>query len=149
VPTFDPRPLQQLVGRSLARPRFQTAVLASFAVAALILACAGLYGVVSFVTGRRVREIGVRQALGASRAAVRRQVLGRGMGLVGVGTALGLALSLATGRLLEGSLHGVDPLDPTVHAAGIAVLVAVALSASWLPARRASRVDPALILREE
>lgn len=120
-----------------------------FGVAALALASIGLYAVVAFSTGQRTREIGLRLALGARRADVVRLVLLQGLGQVGVGVAIGLGLALALARLLAQLLFGVAPWDPGVFGAIVVTLVTVSLLASYLPARRALRVDPVIALRSE
>jgi predicted permease len=119
------------------------------ALLALALGAVGVHGVVSLVTARRRRELGIRVALGADRRQLLRLLLGRGALLAGVGAALGIAGGLGAGRLLESQLHGIDPADPATLAAGTVLLVVVALTASFLPAWRAARVDPVVALREE
>jgi len=109
----------------------------------------GLYGVVAYAVSQRAREIGIRMALGASRHAVVRMVLGGSMKVVAIGLAIGLVLSLAAGRAIESFLGEVSSADPLALVAGPLVLIACALVASWLPARRAARIDPMKALREE
>src|SRR5262249_31049473 len=113
------------------------------------LGAVGLYGVMAFSVARRTREIGVRMALGAERGAVLRMVLRSVAGMVAIGIAAGAALSLALGRSIEAQLYGVSGQDVATLGAAAGVLVAVALASAWLPARRASRVDPLLALRHE
>ncbi|MGH9817728.1 MAG: FtsX-like permease family protein, partial [Candidatus Acidiferrales bacterium] len=108
-----------------------------------------LYGVISFLTALRTREIGVRVALGAQRREIVRMVLRHGMGLAGAGVALGIAGALAVTRLISGMLYAVPPHDPLTYAAIAGLLLAVALAACWAPARRAGRVDPIIALRHE
>ena len=132
-----------------ARPRFVTTILSMFAGLALFLACLGLYGVISYAVSRRVREIGVRMALGAESTDVVRLVLGDGLRLALVGAVVGIVASAAASRVLRGMLYGVSPLDPTVFVAMPAILVIVALLATYLPARRAARADPMEALRAE
>ncbi len=132
-----------------ARYQVSAALMSLFGFLALVLATAGLYGVVSFLVARRTREIGVRMALGANRARVAREVLGSGLLLAGVGVILGLGGALVLRRLTESLLFGVTPEDPWVLAAAASVLVAVAALASLGPARRATRVDPSEALRAE
>jgi len=115
----------------------------------LLLAAAGLYGIMAFTAGRRAREIGIRLALGAARADVLRMMIGEGVRLGAIGIGLGLALAAATTRLMQGWLFGVSPLDVPTFAGTAAVFVAVALVASYLPARRAAGADPAGALRAE
>ena len=119
------------------------------AAAALLLAAAGIFGVVSYSVSRRTREIGVRMALGARRRDVVALIAGQGMAPVFIGIALGLAASLALTRFLSGLLYGVKSTDLPAFAAAALVLVLVALLAAWLPARRAARVDPITALRCE
>lgn len=118
------------------------------ALLALALGAVGVHGVVSLVTARRTRELGIRVALGADRARLLRLLLGRGLWLTAIGTALGVAGGVAAGRLLEDQLHGVEPVDAVSIAAGVTVLVAVSLTANFLPAWRAAHVDPASALRD-
>ena len=107
------------------------------------------YGVLAYLVNLRQREIGVRLALGADRRRVLRMVVGQGVQLAGVGVVLGLAGSLALGRLLAGVLYGVDPADPILLALVALTMLAVAFASSWFPARRAASVDPAVTLRED
>jgi predicted permease len=116
---------------------------------ALLLAAVGLYGVVAYAVSRRTREIGIRMALGAGRHAVVRMVLRGSMKVVAIGLAIGLALSLAAGRAIESFLGDVSFADPIALVAAPLVMIACALVASWLPARRAARIDPMKALREE
>jgi ABC-type antimicrobial peptide transport system permease subunit len=129
--------------------RIAAALLGACAVLALLLAAVGLYGVVAYAVSRRTREIGIRMALGAARGAVVRMVLQGSMKLVALGLAIGLALSLLVGRSVALFLGGTSPADPVALLAGPLVLIACAFVASWLPARRAARIDPMKALREE
>lgn len=129
--------------------RLTLVLAAGFAVMALVLGFLGLYGVAAFAVTSRQREIGLRMALGATAAGVTRWVLRQGVVIVLAGTAIGLAGALVTGRLLEGLLFGVAPSDPVTLTAVPILLAVVTLLASWLPARRATRIDPAVVLREE
>jgi ABC-type antimicrobial peptide transport system permease subunit len=134
---------------SFAQRRFMLIVLGVFAGAALLLAAIGLYGVLAYAVSERVREIGIRMALGASRGQVLTLVLGQGMRLVGLGVGIGSLGALGLNRGLVGMLYEVKPGDPSVFAVMSLVLLLVALLASWLPARRAARVDPMVALRSE
>jgi ABC-type antimicrobial peptide transport system permease subunit len=129
--------------------RFNMALLAFFAIAALLLTMMGIYGVVAFLVGRRRREIGIRMALGAQSRDVLRLVLQQGMRPVAFGVAVGLAGSLAASRLVASQLYGISSADPLTLASIIALLLVTALLACWLPARRAARVDPIEALRCE
>jgi putative ABC transport system permease protein len=143
------RPLDQLVASSVARPRFYAVVLALFAGAAGLLAAAGIFGVLAYMVEQRRREIGLRIALGAQRHQVLMLIVRNGLKVTLVGLALGLGGSAAAARVIQGMLFGVTPLDPATFA-GVGVLIGlVALIASYLPARRATRVDPMLALRSE
>jgi predicted permease len=133
----------------LAWPRFNALLLGVFAASALLLSAIGLYGVMAASVRQRQGEIGVRLALGAGAGDVRRLVLGEGLRLAGAGAALGLALALAATRVLRGLLFETEPLDPAVLGTAVLVLVAAALGATWLPARRAMRVDPIEALRAQ
>jgi ABC-type antimicrobial peptide transport system permease subunit len=140
--------LDAMVADSIATPRFRTFLVAAFAILALLLAMTGIYGVVTYVSAQRTAEFGVRLALGANGAQVFRMVVGGALRLTALAALLGLVLSLAAGRLIEGLLFGLEPVDPITYAAGFAIVFTVAGIAAALPARRASRVDPALVLRE-
>ena len=118
-------------------------------VAALLLAAIGIYGVLSFAVTARTREIGIRIALGAERASVQWLVIGEGLALVAVGVVIGLIGAFAGARLLRAFLFDLTPNDPVTYAAIIVVLVVTAVLASWVPALRASRVDPVIALRAE
>jgi putative ABC transport system permease protein len=139
----------ELVAGSLALPRFLALCVLAFGAVALFLAALGVYGVVAEVVGRRTRELGLRMALGADRSAVLRLVMRQGLALAAAGLVAGLAGALLTGRLLEGLLFQVAPRDLATLAAATALLATVALLAAWLPARRATRLDPLAALREE
>ena len=139
--------MRELMSESVTRQRFYATLLAVFAGSALVMAAAGMYGVVSYAVTRRTRELGVRVALGATAADVLRLVVGRSGRLALTGIALGALGALWATRVLRGMLYDVTPTDPAVLAGVAALLAAVALVASWLPGRRAARVDPARTLR--
>jgi putative ABC transport system permease protein len=142
-------PLQQKVSDSIARPRLEMVVLTAFGVIALGLACIGLYGLIAFSVAQRIREIGIRVALGSSKAGIFRMILGDGFRLTGVGVLLGLAGVLLSTRLLRSLLYQVNPLDPATLASVICILLVVSALACYIPALRATNADPASILREE
>jgi putative ABC transport system permease protein len=133
----------------MTQPRFAMLLLASFAGLALLLAAVGMYGVISYSVTQRTQEIGVRIALGAERGNVLSMVLAQGARLAALGIASGLAAALATTRLMTSFLFGVRATDPLTFAAVSVLLVAVALLACYIPARRATRVDPIIALRYE
>jgi predicted permease len=144
----DITPLSQLVFRSMARPRFYTTLLALFAVVALLLAATGVFGVMSYAVAQRGREISIRMALGAVPRDVVRMVVGRALALSAAGIVLGVTAALALGRFIQGQLFGVTPFDPVTLTGVAVVLGASATLASFLPARRATKFDPASAMRE-
>jgi putative ABC transport system permease protein len=148
APVEDVRSLADIASASLAPLRLVLSLMTAFGVVALLLACVGLYGVLSYAVSQRTREIGVRMALGQMPAEVMRLVMAHGARLVGVAVVLGLVASAALSRTASSLLYGVQPIDPVTYAATSVVLVSVALLACWVPARRATRVDPASALRE-
>jgi putative ABC transport system permease protein len=149
LPVFGERTMEDLVSDSLAERRFAMQIVGLFGVLALLLAGIGIYGVMAYSVAQRTREIGIRLALGASTSAILRWVLKQGMVLILAGVAAGLAGAFALTRLLRGLLYEVAPTDPVTYA-GLAVLLAlVALAACYIPARRATRVDPMVALRYE
>ena len=141
--------VSELVAKSVADRRFLMAVLSVFAALALLLAATGIYGLLSFVVAQRTQEIGVRRALGAGRADILALVLGQGMKLVLGGLAIGLAGFLALRGVLRGLLFDVSSVDPVALASVLTLLLVVALAACYVPARRATVVDPAAALRSE
>jgi putative ABC transport system permease protein len=147
LPVYAVRPLSSYVREALAATRFTLVLAAVFAGLALALAAIGLAGVLAYAVRRRRHEIGVRVALGARPADVVRLIVGRGLLLVVFGIALGLAAALLVSRALSGLVYGVSATDPATYAALAAVLAAVAVAASWVPARRAARIDPVTALR--
>ena len=149
IPLDRPRTLDEVVDHSLARERFLTLLVGLFAAVALALALVGIYGLMAFAVSQRRREIGIRIALGAVGRQVLGLVVGRALALVVIGLALGLVGALLAVRLLRGVLYQVSATDPATFAAVAAVLAATALAASYLPARRAARIDPVETLRQE
>ena len=149
LPVTNVQTTRALVDDSLTPERFQTGLIAAFAGLALLLAAVGIYAVVSYAMAQRTQEIGLRMALGASRASVLRLAIGQGMQLVLLGMALGVAISLALTRAMAGFLYGVTPADPWTFALSSAILLVAAFSANFVPARRASTVDPLVALRYE
>ena len=133
----------------MTRPRFYAVLVGTFACIAAALAAVGIYGMLSFAVAQRTHEIGVRVALGAQRGQVVRLVMRRGMLLTGFGIALGTAGALALTRVFSSMLFGLTALDPSTYVGVAAFFTAVALAAAYLPARRASRVDPVIALRYE
>ena len=149
LPAAKMRTMEQVVFSATGARRFNMALLAFFAITALLLTMMGIYGVVAFLVGRRTREIGIRMALGAQSPDVLRLVLQQGMKPVAFGSVAGLAGSLAASRLVASQLYGVSSTDPLTLASIIVLLATAALLACWLPARRAARVDPMEALRYE
>jgi len=141
--------MQRWIDESVARPRFQSQLLAGFAALALTLAVIGLYGVMSHSVAQRTHEIGIRMALGAQTNDVSRMILGRGVWLTAIGLVLGTAGSLVLGRYLKTLLFEVKPEDPATLTIVAVLLLAVAVAASFIPARRAAKVDPVISLRYE
>src|SRR5271163_518553 len=141
--------LQRMVSDSIARPRLEAVVLTAFGVIALGLACIGLYGLIAFSVAQRIREIGIRVALGASKAGIFRMILGDGFRLTVVGVLLGLAGVLGSARFFRSLLYEVNPLDPPTLVSVISILLVVSAVACYIPALRATNADPASILREE
>ena len=146
---YEVHTLEQLVGDSLARQRFLLLLFGVFAGLALLLACIGIYGVLAYLTGQRVPEIGVRMALGATAGNVLWLVLRQSLGMVLLGVGVGTAAALAAARVLERLVEGIEATGPSAFAITLPVLVIASLFASFLPARRASRVDPISALRQE
>jgi ABC-type antimicrobial peptide transport system permease subunit len=141
--------MDALVARSGAERRFAMVIFTAFAIVALVLAAAGIYGVLAGSVAERTREIGVRAALGASRSSIRGLVLRQGMILALIGAVIGLAGAVAASRALVTLLFGVTNLDPVTYVGVSVLLLAVSAVACWVPAWRAARVDPAITLRAE
>jgi predicted permease len=149
VPVHSISSMDQIIARSVADRRFGLELLGVFAVVALLLAAIGIYGVMSYSFNQRAHEIGIRLALGAQRMHILRMVMGEGVRVVAVGLAIGLIGAAALTRFVRTMLFDVSPFDPTTFAAISATLAAVAFLACFVPARRATRVDPLIALREE
>jgi putative ABC transport system permease protein len=149
VPLFGVRPMEAMLAQQTASGRFASSILGVFGVAALVLTAVGLYGVLAFVVSLRRREIGIRIALGASNRRVLEGVIGHGVRLVAFGLVIGLAGAAGATRWIAGQLFGVGAHDPLVFTVVPALLLGVAVVASWVPARRAARVDPQIALRSE
>jgi len=149
IPLTAVQTMQERVADVTSRSRFIAVLLGLFAGLALLLAGIGIYGVLAYTVSTRTREIGVRMALGAQVSDVLRLVIGQGMKLVFVGVALGLIASLALTRAIKSLLFGVSTTDPLTFAAIALLLLLVALLASWIPARRAMKLDPMTALRSE
>jgi putative ABC transport system permease protein len=148
-PVADVRPMDIVLDASIARARFTAVLLAVFAGLAMFLAALGLYGVMSYTVKQRTQEIGIRMAIGAQARDVMRIVLRKGMILVGIGVAIGVPAALLLTRFMKNLLFGITSGDPAAYAAAALVLLASALLAVWIPARRAMRVDPMVALRYE
>jgi putative ABC transport system permease protein len=142
-------PIDRLVASSVARPRFYAVLLGVFAAVAGLLAAIGVYGVLAYAVTQRTKEIGIRMALGAQRLQILALALRRGLVLTIAGVTLGLAAAAASARVLETMLFGVTPLDPATFAAVAVVFTLVAFAASYLPARRATAVEPTIALARE
>jgi putative ABC transport system permease protein len=149
VPVYQVASLEELVAKSVGPRRFMMLLLELFGVIALLMTAIGVYGVIAYSVAERTREIGVRAALGASRMAIARLVIGSGLVVVLAGLVVGSAMAFAATRYLESSLFGVSPSDPLTFASVIGVLLSVTLAAQAIPVLRAMRVDPAVALRQE
>jgi ABC-type antimicrobial peptide transport system permease subunit len=141
--------LEEVVARSISEPRFYTLLLGAFATAALFLAALGLFGVMSYAVAQRTRELAVRLALGARQQELQRMVLREAVVLGAVGLVLGLGGALLVSRTLTTLLYSVSPNDPATLAAVAGVLLATTVLAGYLPARRATRIDPVVALRAD
>jgi predicted permease len=149
LPIYDVLTLEDRISVALSRPRFNAALVAGFAGAALLIAALGVYGMLSYSVSSRLREIGVRLALGAAPQRIVRFILGEGLRLAAIGVVIGVVAALAAGRLTRSLVVDVSPSDPRLLALVTLVMLAVACLAAFLPARRASAVDPIVVLRQE
>jgi ABC-type antimicrobial peptide transport system permease subunit len=149
LPLLDLRPMIDVVSAASGQPRFTTLVMSVFASGAFLLAALGLYGILAYNVEQRTREIGVRVALGASRRDVLRLVIGHGMRLTLIGAMVGVPAAMIVTRLTGGMLPGITNADPVIYAAVVLLLVASAFLASYVPARRATKVDPLVALRSD
>ncbi len=149
VPLSDIRPLSEVVEDDTAARSVQVRVLAAFTAMAIVLAAAGLHGLLAFTVSARTREIGVRMAMGATRTRILRMVMVKGLALAAMGTLAGSLLAIWAAGALRSLLFGVDPWEPAVYLAAVGVCAGVALAGSVLPALRATRVDPIEALRAE
>jgi putative ABC transport system permease protein len=141
--------MDQKMSAAMSQPRFRTSLVALFALKALLLACIGIYGVISYSVAQRTREIGIRMALGAQKQNVLYMIIKQGVLLTIIGVALGITASYFLTRLMASLLFGVAPTDVVTFVFGAGLLVATALLGTYLPARRATKVDPLVALRYE
>ena len=148
LPVFNVRTMNEVIDGSLASRRFSAELVGVFAVVALLLASVGIYGLLAYMVGQRAHEIGVRMALGATPSTIGKMIVSRGAGLAGIGVGIGLLLSGIMAPLISSLLYGVRPIDPEVFIAVPSILMVVVLLASYIPARRAARVNPIVALRE-
>ena len=146
---YGEQTMDEIISDSISDRKFSMVLLGTFAALALLLSSIGIYGVISYLVGQRTHEIGIRMALGAQRKNVLALVLGEGMKLVLLGAAIGIAAAFGLSRVMAGMLYGVSATDPLTFAAVSVVLLAVAMLACYIPARRAMRVDPMTALRYE
>jgi putative ABC transport system permease protein len=149
LPVYAVQTMDDVLSAEVASQRFNAGALAGFAGLAVLLAGVGIYGVMAYAISQRTREMGVRIALGAETGNVLRMILGQGLRLAVIGVGLGLAASFGLTRLMSGLLFGVKPTDPETFVLVTAALLIVALAACWIPAWRATRVDPVIALRYE
>ena len=149
LPVFGERTLEQIVSDSLGRRKFALQVVGLFGIVALLLAAVGIYGVISYSTSQRTRDIGIRVALGASKRTILQWVLKQGLVLIAAGVAVGLIGAFVATRLLRTMLFEVGPTDLATYVGLALLLTAVALIACYIPARRATKVDPLVALRNE
>jgi ABC-type antimicrobial peptide transport system permease subunit len=149
LPIIDVRTQREQIDANMQMERSFAALTTGFGVLALALACVGIYGIMAYTVANRRNEIGIRLALGAQPGQVRGMILRESTGLAVAGILAGMGAALALTRLVKSMLYGVQPNDPVTVAAGVLILLAVALAASWIPARRAASVQPMEALRHE
>jgi ABC-type antimicrobial peptide transport system permease subunit len=149
LPLARPRTLAAIYDESMAETSFALVIIGIASGVTLLLGLVGLYGVIAYIVAQRRREVGIRMALGAAGGDVRRMFVWRGLQLVGIGLAVGIVAAATVTRFLSSLLFGVSTFDPVTYAAVVLALSGVALLATWLPARQASLVDPAIALRAE
>lgn len=149
VPVYDVRTMSEIVSESYARPRFNMALLVIFAAVALFMAAAGIYGVLSYSVAQRTHEIGIRLAIGAQKADVLKLVVGQGFRFTLIGLGIGIVGAFLLTRFLSSLLYAVKPSDPLTFIAVSLIVVVIALLACYIPARRATKVDPMVALRYE
>ncbi|HEV7860837.1 MAG TPA: FtsX-like permease family protein, partial [Pyrinomonadaceae bacterium] len=148
-PIYNIKPMEDVLNNSLARQRFNMLLMSCFAMVAAILAAVGLYGVMAYSVSQRTHELGIRMALGAQRRDILTLIVGHGLKLAAIGVAIGLFGAFALTRVIESLLYGISTTDPTTFGAIALLLVLVSLLASFIPARRATKVDPMIALRYE
>jgi putative ABC transport system permease protein len=148
-PVYDVKSMSQIVGASVSQPRLYTLLLGIFATLAVVLAAVGIYGVMSYSVTQRSHEIGIRMALGADRSDILKMVVGNGMLLAAIGMAVGLGAAFIAARVLESLLFGVGIRDVTTFISVPLLLAAIAFLSCFIPARRATRIDPMVALRYE
>jgi len=149
VPMYSVRSVPQIASNAVAQPRLYLVLIASFAGTAMLLAAIGLYGVLAYAVGQRTREIGIRLALGAKRGEVLRMVMAQAGRLAVVGVGIGLIAAVLASRVLRSQLFEIAPTDAITYVAVAGALLLVSLIASWIPARRAARIDPLAALRHD
>lgn len=147
VPVYSVMTMDERVGASIGAQRFYASLIGVFAVVALALAAVGLYGVIAYAVSQRTHELGVRVALGATTDRISRMVISEGLMLTGIGVGIGIAGALLLGRVVSSLLFGVSSRDPMTLVSVVVALGGIAMVASWLPARRAARVDPLIAIR--
>jgi putative ABC transport system permease protein len=148
-PITNVQTMESVLARSVAEPRFRTILVGTFAVLGVILASIGIYGVVSYSVSLRTREIGVRVAMGAQKKNVMQLVVGQGLRIAAIGITIGLVVAFSLSKFLASQLYGVSSRDPWIFAGITLVLAATSVLACWIPARRATKVDPLVALRYE